>query len=80
MGFAPIFAAVAAWPTITGVMGLSLMPVLKPSFSSPDLKNRVLSHNFSIHCGSVSRMSSAARQAAVTAGGCDVENRNGRAR
>ena len=62
------FAAVAASPTITGVMGLSLMPVLNPSFSRPALKKRVLSQSFSIHCGSVSRMSSAARHAAVTAG------------
>lgn len=75
-----IFAAVAAWPTITGVIGLSLRPVLKPSDSRPALKKRVLSQSCSIHCGSLSSTSIAAMQAAVTAGGCEVENRNGRAR
>ena len=40
--------ASAPSPTITGVIGLSLMPVLNPSASSPALKKRVLSHRRSI--------------------------------
>ena len=65
---------------MTGVIGLSLRPVLKPSACSPDLKNRVFSQSCSMICGSRSSTSSAAMQAAATAGGCDVEKRNGRAR
>ena len=37
---------------MTGVIGLSLRPVLKPSACRPALKNRVLSQSRSIHCGS----------------------------
>ena len=61
-------------------MGLRLGPVLKPSASRPALKNLVLSQSRSMICGSCSRTSIAAMQAAATAGGCDVEKRNGRAR
>ena len=64
---------------MTGVIGLSLSPVLNPSACSPSLKNRVLSHSRSMSCGSSISTSSAARQVAATDGGCDVENRNGRA-
>src|SRR5687767_10878639 len=74
------FIASAASPTITGVIGLSLTPVSKPSACRPDLKKRALSHSWRIHCGSLSRTSSAARHVAATDGGCDVEKRNGRAR
>src|SRR6185503_3182681 len=52
-------------PTMTGVMGLSLVPVLKPSACRPALKNLVFCQSFSIHCGSVSRTSIAARQVAT---------------
>ena len=72
--------ALAPSPTITGVIGLWLMPVLKPSACRPALKKRVFSQSRSINCGSSRSRSSAARQLAVTDGGCDVENRNGRAR
>ena len=37
-------------PTITGVIGLSLIPVLNPSSFRPALKNRVLSHSRSMSC------------------------------
>ena len=74
------FIASAPSPTMTGVIGLSLTPVLKPSVFRPALKNRVFSQSRSMICGSSSSTSSAAMQAAATAGGCDVENRNGRAR
>jgi hypothetical protein len=74
------FIASAPSPTMTGVIGLSLRPVLKPSVCSPDLKNRVFSHSRSMICGSCSSTSSAAMHAAATAGGWDVEHRNGRAR
>ena len=42
------FMASAASPTMTGVIGLSLMPVLKPSACRPLLKKRVLSHSRSM--------------------------------
>ena len=74
------FMASAPSPTMTGVIGLSLRPVLKPSACRPDLKNRVFSHSRSMICGSCSSTSSAAMHVAATAGGCDVEKRNGRAR
>src|SRR4029077_5278960 len=38
--------AFAASPTMIGGMGVSLLPVLKPSFFSLRLKNFVLDHNF----------------------------------
>jgi hypothetical protein len=65
---------------MTGVIGLSLTPVSNPRACNPALKNRVFSHSFSIHCGSLSSTSIAAMQVAATDGGCDVEKRNGRAR
>ena len=64
---------------MTGVIGVSLMPVSKPRPVRPALKKRVLSHSRSMRSGSSSRTSIAARQAAATAGGCEVEKRNGRA-
>ena len=72
-------------PTMIGVMGVSLAgvmlpPMLKPSSPSSFLKNRVLAHSLSINSGSCSSTSKAAMQVAATDGGCDVENRNGRAR
>src|SRR6185436_2168604 len=72
--------ALAPSPAMTVVIGLSLSPVLKPRRCSPSLKKRVLSHNRSMISGSCSSTSSAAMQAITTDGGCDVENRNGRAR
>ena len=74
------FIASAPSPTMTGVIGLSLDPVLKPRPASPALKNRVFSQSRSMICGSSSSTSIAAMHAAATAGGCEVENRNGRAR
>src|ERR1039458_2492467 len=72
--------ATLASPTITGVMGVSLIPVLNPADIKPCLKYLVLLHRFFIRSGSCSSTSKAARQAAATAGGCEVEKRNGRAR
>ena len=46
----------------------------------PLLKNRVFSQSRSMISGSSSSTSMAARHAAATAGGCDVEKRKGRAR
>ena len=73
-------AAMTSESTITGVIGLSLMPVSKPRSFRPALKKRVFSQRRSIRCGSSRSRSSAARQLAVTEGGCEVENRNGLAR
>ena len=42
------FIASAPSPTMTGVIGLSLMPVSKPSAGRPALKNRVLSQSRSM--------------------------------
>ena len=75
----PHFSVVGLW-IMTGVMGVSLMPVSNPRPSRPDLKNRVLVHSRSMRSGSFSSTSMAARHAAATAGGWDVENRNGRER
>src|SRR6266436_703252 len=74
--------AFAASPTMIGVMGVSLLPVLKPSFFSLRLKNFVLDHNFLMRRSpaSESSTSKAAWQVAATEGGCEVEKRNGRAR
>ena len=70
----------SASPTITGVIGVSLTPVLNPAevqraFEVPRVVPETLDA-----LGLASRTSKAARQAAATAGGCEVENRNGRAR
>ena len=72
-------------PMMMGVIGVSLAgvvwpPMLKPSRPSSFIQKRVLAQSCSIHCGSVSRTSKAAMQVAATDGGCEVENRNGRAR
>src|SRR5581483_9934785 len=69
--------ASAPSPAMTGVMGLSLRPVLNPSAFRPALKNFVFSHSRSMISGSSISTSIAAMHAAATAGGCDVENRNG---
>src|SRR5947209_19995827 len=74
------FMANAPSPTITGVMGVSLLPVLKPSCSRPLLKKAVFSQRRSTRLVSSSRISSAAIQVATTEGGCEVLNRTGRAR
>ena len=68
-----------------GVIGVSLAgvvlpPMLNPSSPSSFFKNRVLSHSLSMRSGSCSSTSNAAMQVAATDGGCDVENKNGRAR
>ena len=65
---------------MTGVIGPSLAPVLKPMAWRPALKKRVFSHSRSMISGSSSSTSTAAIDAATTAGGCDVEKMNGRAR
>ncbi len=67
-------------PIITGVIGVSERPVSKPSRVSSALKRRVLAHSRSRSSGSSYITRIASRQAAATAGGCEVENRNGRAR
>ena len=53
-----------------------------PNFLSLRLKNLVLDHNFLTNLSPFSESSSenAAWQVAVTEGGCEVENKNGRAR
>src|SRR2546425_5138276 len=63
--------AIAESPSMTGVMGVSLRPMSKPSETSRFLKYFVFDHNFLTCLGSVSSTSIAAVQAAVTAGGCD---------
>ena len=68
-----------------GVIGVSLAgvftpPMLKPSPPSSFFQKRVFSHSFSMRSGSSSSTSKAAMQVAATDGGCEVENRNGRAR
>ena len=73
------FMASAPDPAMTGVMGVSDVPVSKPRRSRPALKKRLFSQSRSMSSGSDASTSIAARQAAATAGGCEVENRNGRA-
>jgi hypothetical protein len=72
--------AIAPLPAMTGVIGVSDEPMSNPRRASPALKKRVFCHSRSISSGSVSSTSIAARQAAATAGGAEVEKRNGRAR
>ena len=72
--------ATAPLPTITGVIGVSLAPVSKPSRLRPSLKRAVFFHKRSIRSGSALRTSIAAMQAAATPGGWEVLKRNGRAR
>ena len=72
-------------PMMMGVMGVSLLGVVRPPMSkpadcSPCWKYSVFDHKRSIRPGSLSRRSKAAMQEAATLGGCDVEKRNGRAR
>ncbi len=52
----------------------------KPRRPSSALNRRVLAHRRSMSSGSSTMIRIASRHAAATAGGCDVENRNGRAR
>jgi hypothetical protein len=68
-----------------GVIGVSLAGVVLPPMSKPIspsslFQKRVFSHSFYMRSGSFSRTSKAAMQVAATEGGCEVENRNGRAR
>ena len=65
---------------MTGVMGVSDAPVSNPSACSPSLNDAVLDHSRSRRSGSSRITSSAAMHAATTAGGAEVENRNGRPR
>ena len=72
-------------PTMMGVIGVSLAgvltpPILKPSSPSSFFQKRVFSQSFWMRSGSCSRTSKAAMHVAATEGGCEVENRNGRAR
>ncbi len=72
-------------PMMMGVIGVSLAgvvlpPISKPSRPSSFFQKRVFSHSLSIRSGSFSRTSKAAIQVAATEGGCEVENKNGRAR
>src|SRR5256712_4590209 len=61
--------AVAESPSMTGVIGVSLLPMSKPSDTSRLLKYFVFDQSFLTWRGSVSRTLIAAMQAAVTAGG-----------
>ena len=72
--------AVSGSPIMTGVIGVSERPVSKPRRASSALNRRVLAHSRSCSSGSSTMTRMASRQAATTAGGCEVENRNGRAR
>ena len=72
--------AVFACPTMIGMIGVSLAPVSKPAALRDARKYSVFFHRSRILSGSCSRMSNAAIQDAATDGGCEVENRNGRAR
>ena len=68
-----------ASPTITGVIGVSLSRVEARCLQSLlEVAGVVPEH--SMRSGSCSSTSNAARHAAATAGGWEVENRNGRAR
>ena len=72
-------------PIMMGVIGVSLGGVARPPMSKPSkpssfFQKRVFSQSFSMRSGSFSRTSKAAMQVAATDGGCDVENKNGRAR
>ncbi len=72
-------------PMMMGVIGVSLAgvvspPMLKPSSPSSFFQKRVFSQSCSMRSGSFSKTSKAAMQVAATDGGCEVENRNGRAR
>ena len=66
-------------PMMTGVIGVTDVPVLNPRRFSPSLKRRVFSQSRRCRSGSVSITSIAAWAAATTAGGWDEENRKGRA-
>src|ERR1039458_2280983 len=70
-------------PIMMGVIGVSLAgvvwpPMLKPSRPSSFFQKRVLAQSCSIHCGSVSRTSKAARQVAATGGGMRGRKQKGR--
>src|SRR6266540_6963049 len=67
-------------PRMTGVIGVSEAPVSKPRRESSALNRRVFDHSRSSSSGSSSKTRIASRQAAATAGGWEVEKRNGRAR
>src|SRR5579862_574942 len=67
-------------PTMTGVIGVSERPVSNPRRASSALNRFVLAHSRSMSHGSSSMTRIASRHAAATAGGWEVENRNGRAR
>ena len=67
-------------PVITGVIGVSLAPVSKPSAFRPSLSEAVFAHSRASRSGSSSMIASASMQAATTAGGALVENRKGRPR
>ena len=78
-----VIGSVHDWPespVMIGVIGVSERPVSKPSLASSDLKRFVLAQRRSIRQGSSCMTRIASRQAAASAGGCEVENRNGRAR
>src|SRR2546427_1915169 len=72
--------ASAPSPTITGVIGVSLFPVLNPSCCKPRLKKAVFSQRRSTRLLSSSRISRAAIQVATTDGGCEVLKSTGRDR
>src|ERR1700733_3156776 len=78
----PNSKAFAASPTRIGVIGVSLGPVLNPSFFNLRLKNFVLAQSFlmSLVPASESSNSNAAWHDATTDGGFDVEKMNGLAR
>src|SRR6267143_5355251 len=61
--------AIAESPNLTGVMGVALLPMSKPSETRFFLKYFVFDHSFFTWRGSVSRTSIAAMHAAATAGG-----------
>ena len=67
---------------MTGVIGVSLTPVLKPRRFSSCLKKAVFSHMRSISASpsALCSTSRAALQVATTLGGCEVLKRKGRAR
>src|SRR4029079_1950657 len=67
-------------PIMTGVIGVSDLPVSKPSRASSALNRRVFAHSRSWSSGSSCITRIASRHAAATAGGWDVEKRKGRAR
>lgn len=67
----------ASSPMITGVIGVSLTPVLNPSLPSFSLKYLAFAQSLSVYSVVSFRILNASITEATTAGGNAVENKNG---